>query len=101
MADELLAAAHQDAVLERARADAALNALDERPVFTADLVVEGEEIVDPVPLDLRAEEVVEEAVRPFRRAGDDRADGDVRPPGEDVDSEVRPEEVELRARQVA
>ena len=47
VADELLAVAHEHSVLERARRDAALHALDERAVLLSDLVVEGEEVVDP------------------------------------------------------
>ncbi len=88
------------AVLERAGRDAALDALDERPVLPADLVVEGEQVVDPGRLDVGAEEVVEEAVRAAGRERHDRPDRDVRPAGEDVDPEVRPEEMELRARQL-
>ena len=47
MADQLLATAHQHAVSERTRGDAALHALHERRVLPSDLVVEGEEVVDP------------------------------------------------------
>src|SRR4051794_1697887 len=101
MADQLLAAAHQEAVLEAARRKSTLDALDEPAVLTSDLVVELHQLVDPGPIDVRAEEVVEEAVRPARLERDHRPDRDVRPAGEDVDAEVRPEEVELRPRQLA
>ena len=67
----------------------------------ADLVVEGHQLVDPGLVDVGAEEVVEEAVRAVRRERHHRADRDVRPAGEDVHAEVRPEEVELAARQLA
>ena len=100
VADQLLAASHEHAALERARRDAALHVLDELPVLLADLVVEREELGDPLVVDVRAEEVVEEAVRPVGRERDDRADREVRLAAEDVDPEVRPEEVELRARQL-
>ena len=52
-------------------------------------------------VDVRAEEVVEEAMGALGRARHDRADRDVGPATEDVDPEIRPEEVELRARQLA
>src|SRR5579885_355599 len=100
MADQLLAAAEQDAPLEGARAGPPLHALDERAVLASNLAVEGEQVVDPLALDVRAEEV-EEAVRPLRPARNDRADRDVRTAGQDVHGQVRPEEVELAARQLA
>jgi hypothetical protein len=65
--DQLLAVAHEDAVVQRSRAHAPLHALDERQIFVSDLIVEGEEVVDPCLLDVRAEEVVEEAVGALRR----------------------------------
>src|SRR6476619_2353518 len=100
MGDQLLALAHEDAVLDPARGDSALYALDERQVFLSDLLVEREELLDPRRLDVRAEEVVEEAVRPVGRQRYERADREVRVSRKDVDPEVRPEEVELRARQL-
>ena len=101
MSDQLLASAHQPAVLEAAGGDASVDALDEHPVLLADLVVEGHELVDPRLVDVGPEEVVEEAVRPVGRQGDHRADRDVRPAREDVNAEIRPEEVELAPRQLA
>src|SRR5215467_13289478 len=100
MADQLLAPAHENSVLERTRRDPALHPLDEPEVLLSDLLVEGEELVDPLGLDVRAEEVVEEPVRPVRRQRNHRADREVRPAGEDVDPEIRPEEMELRTRQL-
>ena len=79
----------------------ALDALDEPAVLDPDLRVERHEVVDPRRVDVRAEEVVEEAVRPAGRQRDHRADRDVRLAGEDVHAEVRPEEVELRALELA
>ena len=67
MADELLAASHEHATRECARRDAALDVLDELAILLADLVVEREELCDPLVVDLCAEEVVEEAVRPVGR----------------------------------
>ncbi len=64
MPDQLLAPSHQIAVLERATPDAALDALDERAILDPHLVVEAQQLVDPALVDVCAEEVVEEAVRP-------------------------------------
>ena len=100
MGDQLLAVAHEDAVLERARCDAPLHALDEPQIFLSNLIVEGDEVVDPLGLYVPAEEVVEKAVRALGCQGHERADREVRPAREDVDPEVRPEEVELGARQL-
>ncbi len=100
MGDQLLAVAHEDAVLDGAGGDAPLHALDEHPILPPHLVVEGEEVVDPVLLDVGAEEVVEKAVRAVGRERHDRSDREIRPSGEDVDPEVRPEEMELRAWQL-
>src|SRR4029078_13432063 len=95
MPDQLLAPAHEVAVLEPARGDAAVDALDEHAVLAADLVVELHQLVDPRLVDAAPEEVVEEAVGAVGGDRDHRPDRDVRPPREDVDAEVRPEEMEL------
>src|SRR4051812_17782616 len=101
MSDQLLAPAHQPAVLEAARGDAPVDALDEHTVLLADLVVEGHQLVDPCLVDVGPEEVVEEAVRPVGRHGDHWADRDVRLAREDVNAEIRPKKVELAPRQLA
>jgi len=101
VADQLLAVAEQDAVLERAARDAAVHALDEPPILVADLRVELHQVVDPSGVDVRAEEVVEEAVGAVGADRHDRADRDVRAAGEDVDAEVGPQEMELRSFQLA
>src|SRR5581483_10624722 len=101
MPDQLLAAAHQVAVLERPGGDSAVDALDEDAVLEPDLVVERHQLVDLSLVDAAAEEVVEEAVRTVGRERHHRPDRDVRAAGENVDAEVRPEEVELATRQLA
>src|SRR4051812_33098556 len=101
MPDQLLAASHQVAVVEAAARDAPVDALDEATVFNPDLVVEGHQLVDPLLIDLGAEEVVEKAIGPVRADRDHRAERDVRLPREDVHPEVRPQEVELAPRQLA
>src|SRR5213080_4425653 len=101
MSDQLLASAHQPAVLEAPGGHAAVDALDEHPVLLADLVVEGHQLVDPRLVDVGPEEVVQETVGAVGRERHHRADRDVRLPRKDVDAEVRPEEVELGARQLA
>src|SRR5262245_41344299 len=95
MGDQLLTLRQKSSLLQHARADAALDALDKRPVLAPDLVVEGDQLVDPGLVDARREEVVQEARRALGADGKDRAAREVRPAGEDVDPEVRPEEVEL------
>src|SRR5437763_12804909 len=47
VADQLFAAAHEIPVLEAARGDSAVDALDEALVLGSDLVVEGHQLVDP------------------------------------------------------
>src|SRR5581483_9244855 len=101
VADELLASAHEDAMVEHTRRHPPVDALHEAAVLEAHLCVERHQLVDPVRADVAAEEVVEEPVRPVRRQRHHRADRDVRAPGEDVHPEVRPQEVELRALQLA
>ena len=96
-----LAALEQPALGERARADAALDALDEHLVLAADLAVELEQLLDPRLVLAGGEEVVEEARRPGRRDRVDRPDREVRPAREDVHGRARPEEVELAARKLA
>ena len=53
LADQLLAGQHQAALLERARAHAALHRLDEHAVLGADLVVELQVVGDPVGIGVR------------------------------------------------
>ena len=68
--DELLALGEDAALGQDPRANPALDAFDERPVLGPDLVVEGDQVVDPLLVDLRGEEVVEEASGSLRaRAG--------------------------------
>src|SRR5437762_8491940 len=58
MDDQLLAVAHEHAVLDGAGSDAALHALDEPHILVSHLLVEREELVDPRRLGVRAEEVI-------------------------------------------
>ena len=95
MGDQLLALGEEAPLREDARADTALHALDQGRVLAADLVVEGDQLVDPLLVDVPREEVVEEARRPLRAEREDRAAREVRAAREDVDAEVRPQEVEL------
>src|SRR3989442_8997769 len=88
--DQLLASSHEVAVLDAAAGHAAVDALDELAVLAADLVVEGHQLVDPRLVHVRAEEVVEEAVRPIGRERHDRPDRDVRPARVDYHAETRP-----------
>ena len=68
--DQLLRLRHQHARLESAARDPALDGLDERAVLRADGVVEREVVRKPLLVDVGADEVVEEPVRPLRaRAG--------------------------------
>src|SRR3954451_12896448 len=97
MSDELLALAQQPALAEDARPHAPLNPLREGRVLAPDLVVERHQLVDPGLVDVRGEEVVEEARGAFRRGRQDRPAREVRPARKHVDAEVRPDEVELAA----
>src|SRR5215468_5918582 len=101
MRDELLALRQQTSSREQTAPHALLDARDELGVLVPDLRVEGDQLVDPRLLDVRAEEIVEGTRRPFRAQGQDRAAGQVRLAREDVDSEVRPDEVELAVRDLA
>src|SRR5436190_1246062 len=101
MCDQLIALGQQPAFGQDARADAALDALDEHGVLAPDLVIEGDQLVDPGLVDVWCEEVVEEAHRPLRADREDRAAREVRPARKNVDPEVRPEEVELAPRELA
>src|SRR5215831_13661873 len=101
MRDELLALRQQPSFREQTAPHALLDALDEFGVLVPDLRVEGDQLIDPRLLDVRAEEVVEETRRPLRAHGQDRAAGQVCLAREDVDSEVRPDEVELAMRDLA
>ena len=76
--DQLLVVREQAALLDQAAARAGLRALDEPGVLRADLVVEREELRDPVRVGVGREEVVEEAAAAVRRDGPDRADREVR-----------------------
>ena len=64
-------------MVEPAASHALLDALDEDGVLGADLAVELEHVVDPRLVDVRADEVVEEAGRALRRrwAGPARSRG--------------------------
>src|SRR5439155_15618306 len=101
MRHELLALGEEAALVEDARSDASLDALHEGNVLAPDLAVEGDQLVDPALLDAGCEEVIEVARRPLRTDRNHRPAGEVRPAGEDVDAEVRPEEMELAAWDVA
>src|SRR5204862_7913218 len=78
--------------------DSSLDAPDERHVLAANLGVERDQLVDPLLCDAGGEEVVEPALRSLRSGRDERAAGEVRMAGKDVDPEVRPQEVELAVR---
>src|SRR5947209_12503455 len=99
--DELLALGHQAAFLEDSGRDTAVDALDKRDVLGSDLRVERDQLVDPVLVDARREEVVQPTVGSARPGRDERPAREVRMAREDVDPEVRPEEVELAVRQLA
>src|SRR5512142_2785248 len=84
MRDKLLALAEEQSLGEQSAPNPLLDALDELRVLVPHLRVERDQLVDPRLLDVRPEEVVEEAggaLRPDRR---DRAAGEVRPSREDV-----------------
>src|SRR5690349_18280105 len=101
MRDELLALREDPPLRQQAAPNALLHAADELGVLGPDLGVECDQLVDPRLLDARPEEVVEETRGPFWADGHDRAAREVRLPGEDVDAEVRPDEVELTVRDLA
>ena len=61
MRDQLLALAQEASLGEDPGADAALDALHERGVLAADLVVERQQLVDPGLVDARREEVRDSA----------------------------------------
>src|SRR5712691_7352657 len=96
--NQLLALGQKTALGKQAGADAALDALDERSVLPADLLVEGDQLVHPVLLDVGREEVVEEAPCALGAEREDWTAGQIRVTGKDVEPEVRPEEVELAPR---
>src|SRR5207247_1026226 len=93
MGDQLLALREQPSFGQDPRSDAALDALDQGAVFPPDLVVERDQLVDPGLVHVRSEEVVQEPGGPLRAERQHRAAGEVGPAGEDVDPEVRPEEM--------
>src|SRR5215471_6942475 len=95
MRDEPLALGEQAPFGEQPAPDALLHSSDELRVLVPDLRVEREQLVDPRLLDAGPEEVVEEASRALRPQRHARAAGQVRLAREDVDPEVRPDEVEL------
>src|ERR1700704_965708 len=97
MSYQLLALREEASLAQDPGPNAPLHALDEAPIFRADLVVEGHELVDPGLVHIRREEVVEEPPRPLGADRKHRAARQVRVSGEDVQAEVRPEEVELAA----
>src|SRR5438445_8011186 len=96
--DELLALGEQPPFAEHAGAHPALDALDEGAVLQADLVVERDQLVHPRLVDVRREEVVEKAPGSLGPEGQHRTAGEIRMAGEDVQAEVRPEEVKLAPR---
>src|SRR2546421_32328 len=98
MDDKLLALREQPPFAEYAGAHSALDAFDERPVLQADLVVEGDELVDPGLIDVRCEEVVQKAPGSLGPEREHRSTGEIRVTGEDVQAEVRPEEMKLASR---
>src|SRR3954468_19722739 len=87
---ELLALTEQAPFVDEPRPHTLLDALDEHEVFRPDLAVECQELLDPRGARTAGEEVVEVAARAIRPVGQDRADREVRPAGEDVDLDVRP-----------
>src|SRR5438270_6661682 len=101
MRDQRLARGHQTPVLDETRSDAALDALDKRPVLAADLVVEREQLIDPFLVDVRGEEVVEEPSRPLGATRQDRPARQIRPARKDGDAAVWPDEGVLTARDLA
>ena len=54
MSDQLLALREESSLAQDSRAHASLDAFDEAPVFLADLVVEGQQLVDPGLIHARA-----------------------------------------------
>ncbi len=99
--DQLLAVREQPPLGDHAGARSALDELDELRVLPADLIVELQELLDPLLGRVRCEEVVEHAPSPIRREREDRADREVRAAREDVDPGVRPDEVELALGELA
>src|SRR5919201_4931351 len=73
MHDELLALRHQSPGLEHTARGSSLHAFDERDVLAADLPVEGDQLLDPLLVDVGAKEVVEPAVGALRSGRDERA----------------------------
>src|SRR6266513_1456441 len=88
MGDQLLALREQATPGQHAGPDTSLDTLHESGVLPPDLVVEGDQLVDPSLVDAGCEEVVEESRGLLRPRRQDRAAGEVRPAWEDVDAEV-------------
>ena len=63
-----------------------MHRLDERHVLSPDLVVVGEELLEPRLVHARREEVVEVALGPMGAVRRDRPDREVRRAGKDVDA---------------
>src|SRR5207249_10966290 len=78
MGDQLLALGEEAPLREDTRADTALHALDQGRVLPADLVVERDQLVDPLLVDVPREEVAEEPRRPLRAEREARAAREVR-----------------------
>src|SRR5689334_2973137 len=95
MRDEWLARRHESSFAEDTRPHTSVHPLDELRVLTSDLVVELEQLVDPRLVDVGSEEVIEESGGSIRPRREDRPARQVRMAREDVDPEVRPDEVEL------
>src|SRR4029453_255705 len=92
--DQTFAFRQEAPAFEQAGRDAALHGFDELPVLRPDLIVELDQLTGPAVVDVRMEEVVEEADGPAERFRPDRPDRQVRGPGIDVDLQPRPDEVE-------
>src|SRR6266536_13496 len=95
--EERLGGEQQPASLDKAARHAAVHRLDERGVLAADLVVEREELLPPLLVHVRREEVVQVALGAVRPVREDRPDREVRRAWEDVDARVRVDQMELAA----
>ncbi len=93
--NEALALRQQPTLGDHAGPGASLDQLHEPRILLPNLVVELEELRDPLVGRVGGEEIVEDATRSVRGEREDRPDGKIRPTGEDVDPGVRPDEVEL------
>ncbi len=92
MLDEVLARRQEPTVLHHSGLEACVHGLDEAVVLGADLLVEGDHLLDRLLRHVLRQEVVVGAERPALVDRDPRAGVHVRRPGDDVDGEVREEE---------